>query len=80
VGLPELIVHTAQQYEDMAIALAQDSQNLSRIKHKLAEQRDIAPLFNTAQLARHIEQAYQTMHERAQAGLAPQAMEIADGA
>jgi predicted O-linked N-acetylglucosamine transferase (SPINDLY family) len=80
VGLPELIVHTAQQYEDMAIALAQDSQNLSRIKHKLAAQRDIAPLFNTAQLARHIEQAYQTMHERAQAGLAPQAMEIADGA
>jgi predicted O-linked N-acetylglucosamine transferase (SPINDLY family) len=80
VGLPELIVHTAQQYEDMAIAMAQDPQSLSRIKQKLAAQRDTAPLFNTKQLARHIEQAYVAMHARAQAGLAPQAMEIAGSA
>jgi predicted O-linked N-acetylglucosamine transferase (SPINDLY family) len=76
VGLPELIVHTAQQYEDTAIALAQDPQGLSHIKAKLAAQRDTAPLFNTKQLARDIEQAYQTMHERAQAGLAAQGFEV----
>jgi predicted O-linked N-acetylglucosamine transferase (SPINDLY family) len=77
VGLPELIVHTAQQYEDMAIALAQDPQGLSRIKAKLAAKRDTAPLFNTAQLTRHIEQAYAAMHARAQAGLAAQGFEVA---
>jgi predicted O-linked N-acetylglucosamine transferase (SPINDLY family) len=77
VGLPELIVHTAQEYEDTAIALAQDTQRLEHIKQKLAEQRDTAPLFNTKQLARHIEQAYAAMHARAQAGLAAQGFEVA---
>jgi predicted O-linked N-acetylglucosamine transferase (SPINDLY family) len=76
VGLPELIAHSAQQYEELAIELAQDRQRLEHIKAKLAEQRDTAPLFNTAQLTRHIEQAYAAMHARAQAGLTPQAMEI----
>ena len=76
VGLPELIVHTAREYEELAIALARDPLRLNQIKQKLAAQRDTAPLFNAKQLARHIEQAYQTMHERAQAGLAPQGFEV----
>jgi predicted O-linked N-acetylglucosamine transferase (SPINDLY family) len=76
VGLPELIVHTTQEYEELAMALARDPQRLSRIKAKLAAQRETAPLFNTQQLTRHIEQAYAAMHARAQAGLIPQGFEV----
>jgi protein O-GlcNAc transferase len=76
VGLPELIVHTTQEYEELAIALARDPQRLSHIKAKLVAQRETAPLFNTQQLARHIEQAYAAMHERALAGLAAQGFEV----
>jgi protein O-GlcNAc transferase len=71
VGLPEMITSKAEDYEALAVALANDPARLGDIKKKLASHRTTQPLFDTKLLARHIEDAYAQMHARHQAGLAP---------
>jgi predicted O-linked N-acetylglucosamine transferase (SPINDLY family) len=71
VGLPELITTTPETYERMAIELATHPERLAVIKHKLAENRLTAPLFDTKLFTKHIEAAYTAMHARDQTGLAP---------
>jgi predicted O-linked N-acetylglucosamine transferase (SPINDLY family) len=71
IGLPELITTTPETYEQMAVELATHPERLAVIKHKLAENRLTAPLFDTKLFTKHIEAAYTAMHERDQAGLAP---------
>jgi len=71
IGLPELITKTPETYEQMAIELATHPERLAVIKHKLAENRLTTPLFDTKLFTKHIEAAYTAMHERNQAGLAP---------
>jgi predicted O-linked N-acetylglucosamine transferase (SPINDLY family) len=71
IGLPELITTTPESYEQMAIELATHPERLAAIKHKLAENRLTAPLFDTKLFTKHIEAAYTAMHARDQAGLAP---------
>jgi protein O-GlcNAc transferase len=71
IGLPELITTTLEAYEQVAIDLATNPEKLLAIKHKLAENRLTAPLFDTKLFTKHIEVAYTMMYERHQAGLAP---------
>lgn len=71
IGLPELITHTEQDYEDLAVALAAEPARLAAIRRKLAGNRLAAPLFDTARFTRHLEEAYRTMTQRQRAGLAP---------
>jgi predicted O-linked N-acetylglucosamine transferase (SPINDLY family) len=71
IHLPELIATTREAYEQMAIDLATHPEKLAAIKHKLAENRLTAPLFDTKLFTKHIEAAYTAMYERHQAGLAP---------
>jgi protein O-GlcNAc transferase len=71
VGLPELITHTAEHYESLAIELANNPEKLSSLKARLAENRAISPLFNTALYTQHLESAYQTAYDRYHEGLAP---------
>jgi predicted O-linked N-acetylglucosamine transferase (SPINDLY family) len=71
VGLPELVTHSLEEYEQLALSLARDPQRLAALKAKLAKNRDTAPLFDTALFARHLEAAYTTMWERHEAGQEP---------
>ena len=71
IRLPELITTTLDAYERLAIDLATHPENLSAIKHKLAENRRTTPVFDTKLFTKHIETAYSMMYERYQAGLAP---------
>lgn len=64
VGLPELIVHSHEEYQAWAIELASNPMRLSEIKAKLAENRLTHPLFDTAKFTRYIEEAYKKMYER----------------
>ncbi len=48
VGLPELIVHTLEDYEALALSLAGDRQKCQALRRKLREIRDKAVLFDTA--------------------------------
>jgi protein O-GlcNAc transferase len=71
IGLPELITTTLEAYEDKAIDLATHPEKLAAIRHKLAENRLIMPLFDTQLFTKHIETAYTAMYERYQMGMPP---------
>jgi len=71
IGLPELIAATPEAYEQTAVELATQPEKMAIIKRKLTENRLTTPLFDTKLFTKHIEAAYTAMHERHQAGLAP---------
>src|SRR4029079_562229 len=71
VGLHALVVGTAAQYEDAAVALAEDRARLAALRSALASGLPTAPLFDAARFARAIDVRYVRMHERRLAGLAP---------
>ena len=77
VDLPELITHSPEQYEALAIELALNNNRLQGIREKLAENRLTTPLFDTPRYTKHLEAAYESMYQRYQAGLPPEHMEIA---
>jgi predicted O-linked N-acetylglucosamine transferase (SPINDLY family) len=77
VGLPELITESPASYEAVAMTLARDTAALSALKAKLAEQRDVAPLFDTERFTRHLESAFVTMWERAQSGKPAESFAVA---
>ena len=81
IGLPELITHSLEEYESLALELARNPERLAGIKSKLARNRDTFPLFDTDRFRRHIESAYTTMWERYQRGETPRsfAVEAIDG-
>ena len=71
IGLPELITNTQEEYEALAIELAQNPQKLAEIKLKLTNNRLITPLFDTPLFTKNLEDAYIKMYERYQADLEP---------
>ena len=77
VGLPELITHSLNDYEALALKLARDPALLAALKQKLARHRETDPLFNTARFARHIEAAYTAMWQRYQRGEPPESFAVA---
>lgn len=64
-GLPELVTHSAQDYESLALALARDPARLNVLRDRLAANRATAPLFDAARLTRNIEAAYLALLEKA---------------
>jgi predicted O-linked N-acetylglucosamine transferase (SPINDLY family) len=76
VGLPELITHSLDGYQALALKLARDPVLLTSIKRKLAANRATYPLFNTTRFTRHLEAAYTTMWERARRGEPPQSFSV----
>lgn len=75
-GLPELVTGSLAEYEALALKLATDPATLHSLKTKLQTTRDAMPLFDTASFAWHLEQAYQHMWQRWQAGLPPESFNI----
>jgi predicted O-linked N-acetylglucosamine transferase (SPINDLY family) len=71
MGLPELITHSRERYEELAIELALNSEKLKAIKKKLSRNRLTKPLFDTPLYTMHLEAAYEAMHQRYKTGLPP---------
>jgi predicted O-linked N-acetylglucosamine transferase (SPINDLY family) len=71
LDLPELITATAVEYEELAVRLATNPQELARINEALAMGRAGAPLFDTAGFTRNLERAYVQVHERYLSNLPP---------
>ncbi len=71
VHLPELITHTQEDYEQLAIQLAKQPTKLAELKRKLANNRLTTPLFDTPLYCKHLEAAYTAMIDRSQADLPP---------
>lgn len=79
-GLPELVVHTEADYEDLAVRLATEPGALASLRERLTVQRAHCALFDTARTTRAIESAYETMVARLRAGEAPGYFAVADDA
>ncbi|MDP2881696.1 MAG: tetratricopeptide repeat protein [Azonexus sp.] len=71
IDLPELVTDSPQDYENLAVELANSPEQLQFIREKLARNRLATPLFDARLFARHIEAAYLSMYERWQADLPP---------
>ncbi len=61
VGLPELVTASPEEYERLALQLARQPAELARLREKLAQNRLIAPLFDTERYRAHLEAAYLEM-------------------
>lgn len=76
VGLPELVTHSLDEYESLALQLASDPARLAAIKSRLANNLPAAPLFDTVRYTRHLEAAYRRMWEISQKGKGPQSFAV----
>jgi predicted O-linked N-acetylglucosamine transferase (SPINDLY family) len=76
IGLPELVTESLVEYENLARSLAINPEHLTAIKSKLIRNRDLQPLFDTANFTLHLESAYETMWARAQRGDPPQSFSV----
>jgi protein O-GlcNAc transferase len=76
IGLPELIVHSATAYRDLAIRLAADGEELARLRARLAANRLATPLFDSARFVRHLEAGYEAIWQRCAAGLPPDHIDV----
>ncbi len=61
VGLPELITHSLQDYEELAVQLASQPERLAAMKQHLRDHRDTCLLFDSPRLVRQIEDALRTV-------------------
>ena len=80
VGLPELITHSPQEYEECALNFARDPGALAAVREKLARNRLTHPLFDTARFTRNLESAYVRMWTRHQKGEPPATFAVEDAA
>ncbi len=78
IGLPELITHTLHDYQEKALHLAHNPQMMAQLKQTLAANRSRYPLFDTRLFTHHIEQAFENMWQRYQAGATPDHLWITD--
>ena len=76
IGLSELIVHTLEEYEALAVRLARNPGELEAIRHRLAKNRLTEPLFDTSRFARNLEKAYKEMWEIFLTGEKPRQIKV----
>ena len=77
IGLDELITHTEEGYESLAIELASDQEKLKRIRATLASNFSSKPLFNSSLFTKNLEAIFIEMHERYKEDLQPDYIFIA---
>jgi len=71
VELAELITFTVEEYEQLAVHLAENPDRMAQLKAKLARNRSSTALFDTPSFTKHLESAYGRMLERHRDGLPP---------
>ena len=60
-GAPDLVTHTVESFERLAIELATSPAKLKEIRRRLEAARDTSPLFDTPRFVRNLEDAYEGM-------------------
>lgn len=79
-GLDELIVDSAAQYRETAIALANDSERLAKLREKVVAARHHSPLFDLQRFMWGLDAGLEAIWERHRTGKPPISMTIADEA
>lgn len=78
VNLEELITHSEEAYEQLALELALSPEKIAAVRKKLAVNRNSGPLFNSELFTRHIERAYVAAYGRHLEGKPPATIHIDD--
>lgn len=78
VNLPEMITTSQEEYESLAIDLANNRKKMRILKEKLVDNLPNAPLYDTQLFAKNIESAYKVMYDRFHRGLGPDHIYIED--
>jgi predicted O-linked N-acetylglucosamine transferase (SPINDLY family) len=76
VGLPELVTQSLNDYEALALRLAQNPSALLELRQKLEQNRLTHPLFDTNLFRRHFESALTTMCEISRRGEASRSFRV----
>ncbi len=76
IGLPELVTHSTEDYQVLALRLAKDPTPLKEYHNRLATNRLTHPLFDTDRFRRHIEAAYLQMWEIWRRGERPRSFAV----
>jgi protein O-GlcNAc transferase len=76
IGLSELVTHSLEEYESLALRLATDCSLLNEFRDRLEHNRLRFPLFDSDRFCRHIECAYTTMWELWQRGERPRSFSV----
>ena len=76
LGVPELITHSIEEYESLAVRLALNALELKEIRQRIARNRIVEPLFDTPRFVKNLETAYKEMWKIFLAGNAPQQIEV----
>ncbi|AAZ58722.1 TPR repeat [Prochlorococcus marinus str. NATL2A] len=58
LGLPELITYSESEYEDKALYIASNSEEIIRLKSKLNKSKETSPLFNSKLFTQDLENIY----------------------
>jgi predicted O-linked N-acetylglucosamine transferase (SPINDLY family) len=61
IGLGELVAHTAEEYLDIATALAQDRPRLTALRAGMRDRMAASPLMDAERFTRNLEKAYRAM-------------------
>jgi predicted O-linked N-acetylglucosamine transferase (SPINDLY family) len=64
IGLPDLISHTDEEYEELAFHLATEPARLDEVRQRLISNRKTSTLFDTVAFTRNMEAAYRRMMGR----------------
>ena len=64
LDLPELVAGSLDQYEELAVALAQDPARLAGLRRRLGASRHTSPLFDTTHYVRGLEAIYERLWAR----------------
>lgn len=75
-GLPELVIHSIEEYEHLANRLVREAVLLSDIRRRLAQARSGSALFDGERAVRELETAFARMWENWLSGEAPKAFSV----
>jgi protein O-GlcNAc transferase len=79
IGFTELITHSLEEYESLAVKLARNPVELQEIRQRIEKSRLVAPLFDTPRFVRNLERAYKEMWKIFLAGEAPRQIDVKEG-
>ena len=64
LGLPNWVSHSEKEYEDKAVAFAQDISALSELRTTMRERMQTSPIMDGRSFAKDMENAYQSMWQK----------------
>ena len=77
VGLSDLVTHSHEEYESLALSIATNPNIHSGFKNRLAQNRLSYPLFDIGLFTKHLETSYEIMWQRHNEGKPPDHIHVA---